>query len=75
MVPPPSPPAPDSRAGLWIQGIGAALTACLAVLFVVVLVRVEQQTRSLNRLEARLQSLENARALERTNILDRKSVV
>ncbi|MEI6830881.1 MAG: hypothetical protein WCK64_13685, partial [Synechococcaceae cyanobacterium ELA445] len=72
MVPTPPATAPVSRTGFWIQMVGAGLTACLAVLFVVVLQRVQEQTRSLDQLERRLLSLENARALERTNTLEQQ---
>jgi hypothetical protein len=70
MVLPPPASASVPRAGLWMQAIGAGFTACLAVLFVVVLMRMQEQTRSLHQLERRLQALENAKALERTNILE-----
>lgn len=72
MVLPPPPPASVSRTGLWIQAIGTGLTACLAVLFVVMLQRLQEQTRSLQQLERRLQTLENAKALERTNTLEQQ---
>jgi TolA-binding protein len=72
MVPTPPATAPVSRTGFWIQMLGAGLTACLAVLFVVLLQRVQEQTRSLDQLERRLLSLENARALERTNTLEQQ---
>jgi hypothetical protein len=44
----------------------------LAVLFVVAIQRVQDQNQSLRRLEQRLQTLENARALERTNALEQQ---
>ena len=49
---------------------GAGLTALLAVLFVVLLQQVRQQGQQLRSLQDRLQTLENARALERTNALE-----
>jgi TolA-binding protein len=72
MVSPPPATASVSRTGLWIQVIGAGLTACLAVLFLVVLQRVQEQTRSLDQLERRLLTLENLKALERTNTLEQQ---
>ncbi len=56
----------------WIQAVGAGLTATLAVLFVVAIQRVQEQNLSLRRLEQRLQTLENTRALERTNTLEQQ---
>lgn len=49
---------------------GAALTALVAVLFVVVVIQVRHQGQRLQALQDRLQSLENNRDLERTNALE-----
>lgn len=62
----------QGRAITWIQWIGAGLTATLAVLFVVAIQRVQEQNQDLQRLEQRLQVVENARALERTNALEQQ---
>ncbi|MCP9848333.1 hypothetical protein [Cyanobium sp. Morenito 9A2] len=72
MVSPPSNQPTEGRAGAWIQWLGAVLTGTLAVLFVVVLQRVQELNQSLRTLEQRLQTLENARALERTNTLEQQ---
>ncbi|MFS6828602.1 hypothetical protein [Cyanobium sp. ATX-6F1] len=44
----------------------------MAVLFVVAIQRLQEQNQSLRQLEQRLQVLENARALERTNALEQQ---
>lgn len=72
MAPPPPQRSDQGRAITWIQWIGAGLTATLAVLFVVAIQRVQQQNQGLRGLEQRLQILENARALERTNALEQQ---
>ncbi|MGB7564546.1 MAG: hypothetical protein WBM08_07310 [Prochlorococcaceae cyanobacterium] len=72
MAPPPPQRSDQGRAITWIQWIGAGLTATLAVLFVVAIQRVQEQNQSLRRLEQRLQTLENTRALERTNTLEQQ---
>ncbi|MCP9915959.1 hypothetical protein [Cyanobium sp. ATX 6F1] len=72
MTPPPPQRSDQGRAITWIQWIGAGLTATLAVLFVVAIQRLQEQNQSLRQLEQRLQVLENARALERTNALEQQ---
>jgi predicted nucleic acid-binding Zn-ribbon protein len=49
---------------------GAGLTALLAVLFLVLLQQVRQQGQRLQTLQDRVQALENARDLERTDALE-----
>jgi len=65
-------PQQDAAAGLprWMRLSGAGLTALLAVLFVVLLQQVREQGQQLKSLQNRLQTLENARDLERTNALE-----
>jgi TolA-binding protein len=53
-----------------MRWLGAGLTALLAVLFVVLLQQVRQQGQRLQALQDRLQQMENARDLERTNALE-----
>ena len=66
------PARPDAAPGLpsWMRWGGAGLTALLAVLFVVLLQQVRQQGQQLQALQERLQTLENAHDLERTNALE-----
>lgn len=66
----PSTTEPDGALPTWMRRGGAALTALIAVLFVVVLVQVRQQGQRLQALQDRLQTLENNRDLERTNALE-----
>lgn len=66
----PSTTEPDGALPTWMRRSGAALTALIAVLFVVVLVQVRQQGQRLQALQDRLQTLENNRDLERTNALE-----
>lgn len=54
----------------WMRWGGASLTAMLAVLFVVLLAQVRQQTERLQVLQDKVQKLENARDLERTSALE-----
>ena len=56
----------------WMRWGGAGLTAMLAVLFLVLLAQVRQQTERLQRLQDRVQTLENARDLERTSALEQQ---
>jgi TolA-binding protein len=49
---------------------GAGLTALVAVLFVVLLLQVREQGQRLQTLQNRLQTLENANDLGRTNALE-----
>ena len=67
-----SPVQPEIPTGLprWMRWGGAGLTALLAVLFVVLLQQVRDQGHRLQALQDRLQTLENAHDLERTNALE-----
>jgi TolA-binding protein len=67
-----NPASPDAADGLptWMRWGGAGLTALLAVLFVVLLLQVRGQGQRLQTLQDRIQSLENAQDLERTNALE-----
>lgn len=58
-------PLPD-----WMRWLGAGLTAMVAVLFVVLALQVRQQNSRLQTLQDKLQTLENANDLERTNALE-----
>jgi TolA-binding protein len=51
---------------------GAGLTAMLAVLFLVLLAQVRQQTDRIQLLQDKVQSLENARDLERTSAVEQQ---
>ena len=64
--------SPETASGLptWMRWGGAGLTALLAVLFVVLLQQVRGQGQRLQTLQDRIQSLENAPDLERTNALE-----
>ena len=62
--------APLSSLPSWMRWGGAGLTALLAVLFVVLLQQVHQQAQQLQLLQDRVQTLENAKDLERTNALE-----
>lgn len=54
----------------WMRWGGAGLTGLLAVLFIVVLQQVRDQGQRLQTLQERVQTLENARDLDRTNALE-----
>ena len=54
----------------WMRWGGAGLTAMLAVLFLVLLAQMRQQSERLQTLQDRVQTLENARDLERTSALE-----
>jgi len=54
----------------WMRISGAAATACVAVLFVVVAVQVRQQGERLQALQDKVQTLENEKDLDRTNALE-----
>lgn len=64
-LPPSSPP-------LWLGWLGTGLTAMLAVLFLVLVQQLRGQNEQLQRLEAKVQALQNARALERTDALEQQ---
>ncbi len=53
-----------------MRWLGSGLTALVAVLFLVLLQQVRQQAGRLEALQGRVQTLENARDLERTNALE-----
>ena len=54
----------------WMRIGGAAATACVAVLFVVVVVQVRQQGERIQALQDKVQTLENDKDLDRTNALE-----
>lgn len=58
-------PLPD-----WMRRAGAGMTAAVAVLFVVLLVQVRLQSNRIQQLQDKVQTLENANDLERTNALE-----
>ncbi|MCP9858592.1 MULTISPECIES: hypothetical protein [unclassified Cyanobium] len=64
--PPQAPPGPPIWTG-WLQ---LGLSTMLAVLFLVILSKAQEQSQRLMRLEQRLQGLENSRALDRTSVLE-----
>ncbi|WP_411867648.1 hypothetical protein [Vulcanococcus limneticus] len=70
--PPPAAARPLDPSPLppWMRWLGTGLTAMVAVLFLVLLQQVRQQAGRLEALQGRVQSLENARDLERTNALE-----
>ena len=55
---------------LWLGWLGTGLTAMLAVLFLVLVQQLRGQNDQLQQLEAKVQALQNARALERTDALE-----
>lgn len=67
-----SPQTPELARALpnWMRWGGAGLTALVAVLFVVLLLQVREQSERLQTLQNRLQTLENANDLGRTNALE-----
>lgn len=54
----------------WMRWGGAALTGLVAVLFVVVLLQVKQQSQRIQSLQDKVQSLENSRDLDRTGAME-----
>jgi len=56
----------------WAPWLQAGLTAMLAVLFVVMVGKMRQQSSSIRALQERVQGLENSRALERTSGLEQQ---
>ena len=54
----------------WMRLLGAGLTGLLAVLFVVVLQQTREQGQRLQQLQDKVQTIENANDLERTNALE-----
>ncbi|MFY8150095.1 MAG: hypothetical protein ACOVNL_12885 [Prochlorococcaceae cyanobacterium] len=65
-----SPTLPE--APLWVPWLLVGITTMLAVLFVVLLGKYREQSRSLRELRDRVAGLENSRALERTTILEQQ---
>jgi hypothetical protein len=61
---------PTAALPTWMRWGGAGLTAMVAVLFVVLLAQVRQQTDRIQLLQDKVQSLENARDLERTSAVE-----
>ena len=56
----------------WAPWLQAGLTTMLAVLFVVMVGKMRQQSSSIRALQERVQGLENSRALERTSGLEQQ---
>ena len=56
----------------WAPWLQAGLTAMLAVLCVVMVGKMRQQSSSIRALQERVQGLENSRALERTSGLEQQ---
>lgn len=61
---------PSAVLPTWMRRTGAALTALVSVLFVVLLLQVRQQSEQLRALQDKVQTLENANDLDRTNALE-----
>lgn len=80
MLPSPEPPADRygrHRGGggvfsppAWLPWLQLSLTSMMLVLFVVLLAQSREQNRNLQRLQQRVQGLENSRALDRTTALE-----
>jgi hypothetical protein len=66
----PSSAASDQPLPAWMRRAGAALTACMSVLFVVLLLQVRQQGERIQTLQDKVQTLENDNDLERTNAIE-----
>lgn len=62
--------SPQAPLPTWMRRAGAGLTALVAVLFVVLLLQVQQQGERLQTLQDKLQTLENEKDLDRTNALE-----
>ena len=61
---------PPAALPIWMRRTGAALTALVAVLFVVLLLQVRRQGERIQALQDQVQTLENANDLDRTNALE-----
>ncbi len=61
---------PPAALPTWMRRTGAALTALVAVLFVVLLLQVRQQSERIQTLQDKVQTLENDKDLDRTNALE-----
>ncbi|MEB3199560.1 MAG: hypothetical protein VKK62_03395 [Synechococcaceae cyanobacterium] len=61
---PSEPPVP------WLPLLQVGIGSMLVVLFLVMLARTQEQSRTIERLDQRLQGLENTRALERTSAME-----
>ncbi len=55
---------------VWTGWLQIGVSTMLAVLFLVILSKSQEQNQRLMRLEQRLQGLENSRALDRTSVLE-----
>lgn len=64
------PPPVSSGPPIWTGWLQIGLSTMLAVLFLVILSKTQEQSQRLMRLEQRLQGLENSRALDRTSVLE-----
>ncbi|MEA5422321.1 hypothetical protein VB716_14015 [Synechococcus sp. CCY9201] len=65
-----SPSLPE--APLWVPWLLVGISTMLVVLFVVILGKYREQSRSLRQLRDRVEGLEHSRALERTTILEQQ---
>jgi TolA-binding protein len=63
---------PQAQLPDWLPWLQAGLTAMLAVLFLVIVGKLRQQSSQLHALKERVQGLENSRALERTTALEQQ---
>ncbi len=61
---------PPAALPVWMRRAGAALTAMVSVLFVVLLLQVRQQGERIQSLQDNVQTLENTNDLDRTNALE-----
>jgi hypothetical protein len=61
---------PPAALPTWMRRTGAALTALVSVLFVVLLLQVRQQGERIQALQDKVQTLENDKDLDRTNALE-----
>jgi len=64
------PPQAPLGQPVWTGWLQIGLSTMLAVLFLVILSKTQEQNQRLMRLEQRLQGLENSRALDRTSVLE-----
>lgn len=64
------PPQAPLGPPIWTGWLQIGLSTMLAVLFLVILSKTQEQNQRLVRLEQRLQGLENSRALDRTSVLE-----
>ncbi len=64
------PPQEPLGPPIWTGWLQIGLSTMLAVLFLVILSKTQEQNQRLLRIEQRLQGLENSRALDRTSVLE-----